>query len=572
MLLSRGACVLAAARSKWRLLGTCVAIAGAALWFLWPTPLEFPIDDTYIHFVYAQNLAEQGNLAFNSPGEDGVGTTSLLWVVLLAGAHWLGVSMHVVAKALGVAALAVVAIGLHQLLLPIWGRRPALAATLLVALSGNMVWFALSGMETMLFLALGMLGLLVYRQERWLWLGAVLGLMALTRPEGLALAAAIGVVELWRHRGVKVAILGTILVCALVCGPWFVYLLLRTGYPVPTTVLGKRLTTEIGVRLMAERTESVGLLSRIPGLLYVAAWAGFLVEFSLGGMALPPPSISVGAVLGAADYTLSAWAVVALVGVVGPLLWAAARRAAARSRWQGWIQDGNRRPVVTLALWVVLHNLCYLLLLPSPGTASRYGALNHVALWLALTIGLVVFAQRRWLLLWLTAGLIFVAVANMAFWNGVYDANLDHMLNVRIAGACFVRENVSLEERCAAADVGAIRYHGRRPIVDLCGLIDPEAGRWFLEGRADGYLVHKGVTCLVLPGPGGATGQGSYDIAEILGFTTTPLFEVSSLAVFEIEHDRWLRGYLPTGNYQASVVVYKLVPAGWRDPVPGYSD
>ena len=168
----------------------------ASLTFLWPAYVEFPMDDTYIHFVYAQNLAEQGRLVFSSADEKGVGSTSLLWVLLLAGAHTLGLPMHVVAKGLGIASLAAVGVALYQLLRAIWHPLLAFAGALLVSLSGNMLWFALSGMETMLFLALGILALLIYRAERWGWLGVTLGLLTLTRPEGLALMAAIGFVDL----------------------------------------------------------------------------------------------------------------------------------------------------------------------------------------------------------------------------------------------------------------------------------------------------------------------------------------------------------------------------------------
>jgi hypothetical protein len=61
------------------------AVVITSLLFLWPAPFEFPMDDTYIHFVYAQNLVEQGRLMFSFPSEKGVGSTSLLWVLLLAG-------------------------------------------------------------------------------------------------------------------------------------------------------------------------------------------------------------------------------------------------------------------------------------------------------------------------------------------------------------------------------------------------------------------------------------------------------------------------------------------------------
>jgi len=63
----------------------------------------------------------------------------------------------------------------------------------------------------------------------------------------------------------------------------------------------------------------------------------------------------------------------------------------------------------------VLHNISYMLFLPIPGTASRYGALNHVVLWLALMSGLLVIAQRGRLWFWIAYGLISITTVNTAF-------------------------------------------------------------------------------------------------------------------------------------------------------------
>lgn len=537
-----------------------VAVLSVSLWFLWPAPLEFPMDDTYIHFVYAQSLAEQGKLMFNSPDETGVGSTSLLWVLLLAGGHGLGLSMHVLAKVLGMASLATVGVGLYLLLPPSWRPLQALAGALLVVLSGNMVWFALSGMETMLFLALGVLALLAYREKRWGWLGILLGLLTLTRPEGLALAAAIGCVELWCYRGIKRGIVVTGLICALICGPWFGYLLWRTGDILPTSAAGKKLSFTIGIHLIFERNESLAALGRFPALIYVGLWLVYLLEFTLGGMALPPPHISIGTAVGNPNYTLSLWAIVGLVSVIIPSLWAAGRRMGPLRQWLGWVIDSKRRPMIIFLTWIVLHNLGYMLFLPIPGTASRYGALNHVALWIALAMGLFSFVRRPHSWLWLTSGLSVIALANTVYWNGVYDANLDHMQNVRIAAAHFVRDNFSLDERCAVFDVGAMRYYSQRPILDLSGLIDPTLER-YLEDGFDRYLVENGATCLILPGRTGTTDNGWFDFAAEMGLTTTPLFEMRQVTVFEIHRDRWLQGYLPTNNYQATVTIYRLLAA-----------
>lgn len=535
-----------------------LAILASAGVFLWPTALEFPMDDTYIHFVYAQNLVDHGKLFFSFPDEQGVGTSSALWVLLLAGGRILGLSMHVAAKVLGVASLIAVSIGLYELLRPVVRAVPALVGALLVGLSGNMLWFTLSGMETTLFVALGVLALLAYRRERWAWLGVLLGLLTLARPEGLALLVAIGGVEMWRSRGLHRGLVLTGVICALICGPWFGYLLWRTGHVVPTSAVGKQLTSTMGIRLVAGQSGPLAVFARIPALVYPFAWLAYMVEFVLGGMALPPPRVSVGAVGTNTGYAVSMWAVAGWIIVVLPLLWLAARRIGRVRLWPAWLANRALRPMLVLAAWVALHNLCYMLFLPVPGTASRYGALNHVALWLALSIGLVGLYRSSRLWPWFAGGLAVIAAANTIYWNGVYDANLEHMQRVRIAAAHFVRDNFA-DERCAAMDIGAIRYFSQRPIVDMGGLVDPNVGRWFLEGASDRYLVQHGVTCLILPGRTGTNDEGWFDLAAIMGLTTTPLFRMEEIAVFEIDHDRWLQGYLPTNNYQATVAIYRLV-------------
>ncbi|MCP4536753.1 MAG: hypothetical protein GY832_06370 [Chloroflexi bacterium] len=536
-----------------------MAVLISSLCFLWPAPREFPMDDTYIHFVYAQNLAEQGKLMFNFASEEGVGSTSLLWVLLLAGGHKLGLSMHVLAKVLGIASLATVGVGLYRLLRPIWHPVQALVGSLLVVLSGHMLWFSLTGMETMLFLALGILALLVYRDKRWVWLGLTLGLLPLARPEGLALAVAVGCVELWRHREIKRNIIVIGLICTMVCGPWFGYLLWRTGHVVPTSAIGKQLSFAVGTQMLAERNALVAILGSFSTLAYVSSWVLYLLVFALGGIALPQPHIPIGTLVDQPDYTLSIWAIVGWVGVIAPLLWMAVRRTSAPRRWLGWLQDQERRPMIVFLVWVLLHNLGYIMFMPIPGTASRYGAVNHIVLWLALTLGLAHFARRARLRLWLAGGLLAITVANSVYWNGVYDANLDHMQNARIAAAHFVRDNVSLEDQCAAFDLGAVRYYGKRPLVDLAGLIDPNAGQRFLEGDFDRYLVENGIDCLILPGRTGATDGGLFDFAEVMGLKTTSLFEMRQVAVFEIDHERWLQGYLPTNNYHNAVTVYRIM-------------
>jgi len=107
----------------------------------------FPLDDAWIHVRFAQNLAQSGCFAFN-PGEPTAGSTSPLWVIVLAGVSLASGGFVITAVYLGV---------LFYLL---WGlctylaaRRmfdavgPAILAALVVLVNVRVVWAALSGME-----------------------------------------------------------------------------------------------------------------------------------------------------------------------------------------------------------------------------------------------------------------------------------------------------------------------------------------------------------------------------------------------------------------------------------------
>ena len=466
--------------------------------------------------------------------------------------------MHWVAKLVGLASLAAVGVGLYYLLRPLLPAWVALVAALLVVLSGHMLWFALSGMETMLFLALGVLALLFYREQRWGWLGVALGLLIITRLEGVALVLAITLLDVWRYRSVRGGLLVAGGITALICCPWILYLWLRTGNIIPTSGLGKHFSLIASIRVAAKSNRALGLISRLPALAYPLIWTGYMIEFILGGFALPAPYLNISLGLGSFSYKLSVWAILGLVAVVLPLMWVSLARLAKFLKTPGWAQDQARLPLLLLLVWMVMHNLVYLVYLPSIGTASRYAALNHIGLWLVLGLGLWLVRQTRYRY-WLAAGLAVIALANTVYWNKVYDANLEHMLLVRIAAAEYLRDNLVQGETCAASDIGALRYYGQRPLVDLGGLIDPGLRRWYLAGKLDEYLLDNRVSCLALPGRSGVATDGVFDIAKELGISNSDLFELEQGKVFQIDRERWLLGYYPTINYQATVTIYKLI-------------
>jgi hypothetical protein len=216
-----------------------------------------------------------------------------------------------------------------------------------------------------------------------------------------------------------------------------------------------------------------------------------------------------------------------------------------------------RLPFLILLVWMVLHNLCYMIYLPSIGAASRYVSLSHIVLWLALWLG-IWQVRQSWFKFWLAAGVTAIVLAGTIYWNQVYDANLEHMLRVRIAAADYLQKHIPDGETCAAFDVGALRYYSQQPLVDLGGLVDPNLIQWFSTGRFDRYLIENKVTCLVVPGRVDTSSDGLIDILTESGLSQSSLFKLVQVRVFQIDRERWLIGYLPTVNYQATVTIYKL--------------
>ncbi|WP_437650143.1 hypothetical protein [Sorangium sp. So ce362] len=158
---------------------------------------SFTIDDAYISFRYAENLANGNGLVYNV-GERVEGYTNFLWTVLLAAAVKVGATPEAAAKVLGAACACGALVPtylLSQRLRP-FSNVPCLA-TWLLATSILFSGYAVFGLETPLFLLLTLGGTeLFFREEdaaasggaprpalAFPWSGAVFALAALTRPE-----------------------------------------------------------------------------------------------------------------------------------------------------------------------------------------------------------------------------------------------------------------------------------------------------------------------------------------------------------------------------------------------------
>ena len=172
-------------RRTLRLLGASVAaLPLLTLLFL---PIR-TIDDAFITFRYARNLADGNGLVFNL-GERVEGVTSLSWTLLLAAVETLRLPVEPAAFALGVA-FALLALRESYLLGRGLGASAGacLAAVALVAVHGRFWLVAGNGLEGGLFAYLVVLATrkTVDAAEPRL-IGGLLGLLFLTRPESLVI-------------------------------------------------------------------------------------------------------------------------------------------------------------------------------------------------------------------------------------------------------------------------------------------------------------------------------------------------------------------------------------------------
>ncbi|MCB8952367.1 MAG: hypothetical protein H6650_10175 [Ardenticatenales bacterium] len=485
-----------AAPSPWyqRHPGWLAALAALAcvflyLWLARPL-LGFPLDDAWIHQVYARNLGLTGRWEY-APGTAGSGSTSPLWTLWLALGYVLRVPFRWWAYGAGVACLAWLGGVSAALWRVLWPGRASLAwmGGLVVVFTWPLVWAAASGMETLLFAALGFTLLWQFLRKcrhihgrTAVGMGILGGLLILTRPDGLVLLFILSVAWLLptagspprRHWG------GFLLALLLTLLPYFIFNYATSHHLWPNTFYAKQ----------AEYAalQARPLAGRVLHLLY----------FTLGG----PPDGWRG---------MSAAHLLLLPGLVF------AGWQAARDDWR------SRRLCVALPLlWAGGHVFLYAWRLPVTFQHGRYllpimpvWALSGLAgwVWLLRQPALMTWRWRTVRLGWLAAR---VAAATFGVlllfflaWGGrQYRADVAFIEAEMVATAHWLRANTAPQALIAAHDIGAIGYFARRPLLDLAGLVSPQltpllhdenlVARYVVRGGADYLVTAPGWTYAVL--------------------------------------------------------------------------
>jgi hypothetical protein len=413
----------------------------------------FPLDDGWIHQTYARNLASSGRWEY-IPGQVSAGSTAPFWSVLLAVGYRLGFPFMAWTMGLGVAGLALSAWAAHIVAEVIFPdeRWVGPAAGLLCVTEWHLVWAAMSGMETVVFiaLALGLTSVTVRALAcdgrpwlgRFLVMGTLAGLLVLTRPEGVIL---IGVLGMWgvvriarRELSWRAGLVGAATALApflLLLIPYLFFNWRLSGRIWPNTFYAKQ--TEYAVQLAWP--------------IWTRAWRVIVPPLTGPQVLLVP-----GLILGAAAVVRRGQA-----GI----------RQAPMGAMTAWLP----------AVYGALHLAVYALRLPVTYQHGRYltpaipfliiGGLG--GLLPRLRLRHPAMAVRLASRAWVAAGVALVP-AFAVIGAQAYQKDVEVIDSEMVSVARWLAGNTEPDDLVAAHDIGAIGYYAERPILDLAGLISPE--------------------------------------------------------------------------------------------------
>jgi 4-amino-4-deoxy-L-arabinose transferase-like glycosyltransferase len=406
------------------------------------------LDDAWIHQTYARNLA-RGEWFTYTGGQASSGSTSPLWTMLLAPGYWLGVNPVTWSLLLGALFHILAALLAYRLALAYFGDAWLASWTaVLVALEWHLVWAALSGMETTLFVALSLFYLYLIEtqwQKSWL-MGLLAGLLFLVRPEAALLAAIAALKMLWlRRRAWRQALAALALMVGaflLVTGPIMLFNTAVSGRPLPGTLSAKYMQ-------------------------WIAPWT---------------PAKGLG-YLGTALQWL--W-------LRGPLF--LFLPLALAGGWLAW-----RRRLVDLlpaAAWVLGLPLAYTFILPSIGERGRYlmpliPVVIIIGGWAAVEhLRTARFRRLAWAVVALTG------LMTLVFWaNGAraYMMNVRSLESQHMTVAGWLRDNTPPDAVVATQDIGVLAYFSERRLIDLAGLTEPAVVPIMHQpGRMADYIRERG--------------------------------------------------------------------------------
>ena len=484
--------------------------------------IVLPLDDVYIHFQYAKQIANGQPYVYN-PGQPATsGATSFLYPYLLASGYLIGfqgLNLGLWALILGAAAMLGALCLVYRLArafdAPHW---LAVLSALIFGLSGAVNWHFFSGMETGLMMLLTLATLDSFAERRFWPFILSASLLALTRPEGSFLAVI--AVVLWfvtarqssaSHPGPRFT-----LVIPILAG--FVQPAINLAFTGSIVATGNSAKSVFG--LIPFHWDLV--LGRIAGN-FGRMWAEFTTSVSpREGLYFP--------------YLIGPLAFMAL-------FWSLLKR----DRWQTsllvilWLLAGTAA-IATLdtAFWHFKRYQMPLIALFFPLAAWTLTQF--------IQTGKQKPAARKYAAYILGAGGILIALSTSAAFLHHFALNVDYVYLQPLQMARWLQANTPADAVIAVHDVGMMRYLGDRTTLDIVGLTTPDAAAYWRNGPGSvaEFLMQENPDYIASYGEGHGLGLGMIAQTSIYGkplaefpVTLDPNYNVALAADYQGIYGRW---------------------------------
>jgi hypothetical protein len=420
------------------------------------------VDDTYIHMRFAENLLAGQGFSFN-PGEPTPGSTSPLWVLLIALGGIFSDKLLYVAlfwSSFFYLALGLAADHLGRRVLP--NGKWAVAFALLCLFTGRIVWTAVSGMEPTLFATLSLLAVARYiddrRQGRFSILTAFLfGLASNVRPEGylLFLAALLdATLGLRRENGLRLHWHGlpwkAALLYLVLIAPYPVFSLIHTGSLLPNTFHANSLYFRGGrsleyLKLVFQFLPYDNLFLHL--FLPVGVIAVLVQAFRQGTLGLAP-----------GRFLIFLWPI--------GYLFASAIISPMKYHFQRYLI-----PVLPFFALLSLFGLEAALAGLARRRPGRTGRVRAAALTVMVAWGFLLVVEWPG---FVNRGMARVIGRPVRQWPSLTAQSVDNINGMQVAVAEWLRRGTRPQDVIATNDIGAIGYLSKRKIIDVVGLVSPE--------------------------------------------------------------------------------------------------
>ncbi|HMQ68934.1 MAG TPA: hypothetical protein PKC58_08080 [Ignavibacteria bacterium] len=418
-----------------------------------------PLDDTWIHFRFADNFSHGYFYQYNT-GEYTAGTTSPLYVIVLGMTSFIIKNYIINSLFLSFLFYLLSCIYIYRTSLLIFKNNSAdpvgfssfkisaenfaLLISLVTAITGRVVWSAMSGMETTMFMFFSILGVYYHiknlKDGKFTIFPALLfALATVSRPEGFLLSALyffdVIMISLneKNFKDIFFKFISALLIFGMITFPYLIFSYNISGHFFPNTFRGQGGGTNYFPDLTFLRI-AFTLFFRdnlITGLLYVFAFIFYLKRIRYYFSKLRYLNL------------IFLWVLV-LPLVMSVLI----------PNWRHHVR--YMIPLIPFINLITVYLMFYILDLKFAGFLKKY--MNNVK---RVTAVLLIFSVPYFLVFAVALG-----------------KNTDNINSQQVKLAKWVSQNVGRNETIAINDIGAITFLNGNKIIDMAGLVTPEILRY----------------------------------------------------------------------------------------------